>query len=45
MIVVFFKLPLTLGAFSPGFTVLNGRAATAAAEILNETEWLAVYST
>jgi len=44
MIVVFFKLPLTLGVFTSTFNVLNVRAATAAAEILNETEWLAVYS-
>jgi len=44
MIVVFNKLPLALGAFTPNFTVLNGRAATAAAEITNEIEWLAVYS-
>jgi len=45
MILVFFKLPLTLGAFAQTFNVVNVRAASAAAEILNETEWLAVYST
>lgn len=42
MILVFFQLPLT-GIQSPSFNMLNGRAASAAAEIAAEVEWLVVY--
>lgn len=41
MICVFFQLPLT-GVQGATFSVLNGRAATAAAEVLNTVEWLTV---
>jgi hypothetical protein len=41
MICVFFQLPLT-GVQGGTFIGLNGRAATAAAEVLNTVEWLTV---
>lgn len=43
MICVFFRLPLT-GIQAATFTPLNGRAATAAAEITNTVEWITVQS-
>lgn len=43
MICVFFQFPLT-GVQGASFNVLDGRAASAAAEILNTVEWLTVYS-
>ncbi len=42
MICVFFQFPLT-GVQSGTFTMLESRAATAAAEIANVIEWLMVY--
>jgi len=41
MICVFFRFPIT-GVQSGTFSPLDGRAATAAAEIANTVEWLMV---
>jgi len=40
MIVVFFQLPKQLGPNSAPLSVVNGRAATSAAEVTNTIEWL-----
>jgi len=40
MIVVFFQLPMQLGPTLGSVNPVNGRAATAAAEVTNTIEWL-----